>query len=264
MPQIGAGTFRLEGKVARQSVLDALEIGYRHIDTAQIYGNEEQVGDAIQTSGVDRESIFLTTKVWYEKLGKSDFIPSVHESLSKLKTDYVDLLLVHWPYPSDKIPMEEYLNCLAQAKEQGLCRHIGVSNFTLTQMDRAVSILGENAIYTNQVECHPFMQNRQVAKACYQHNMKLTAYMPLAVGKVMKDKTLNQIAEKYNATPAQIALAWAEKNNMFTIPSSTNRKHLQSNFDSQDIKLDEEDITRIDDLEKGERIVDPDFAPNWD
>ncbi len=264
MPHLGVGTFRLEGKVARQSVLDALDIGYRHIDTAQIYGNEEDVGNAIQTNGVDRENLFITTKVWYEKLGKPTFIPSVHESLSKLKTDYVDLLLIHWPYPTDKISMEEYLTCLAEAQEKGLCRHIGVSNFTLGQMDQAVGILGENVIYTNQVECHPFMQNRQVAEACHRHNMKLTAYMPLAVGKVMKDKTLQTIAEKYDASPAQIALAWLEKKNAYSIPSSTNKDHLQSNFDSLNIDLEMEDVERIDELDSGERIVDPDFAPQWD
>ncbi len=264
MPRIGVGTFRLEGEVARQSVTNALDIGYRHIDTAQIYGNEAEVGNAIQTHGIDREDLFITTKVWYEKLGKTTFIPSVHESLSKLKTEFVDLLLIHWPYPTDKISMEEYLTCLAEAKEQGLCRHIGVSNFTLSQMEQAVSILGQNKIYTNQVECHPFMQNRQVAESCQQHNMKLTAYMPLAVGKVMKDKTLIELAEKYDASPAQIALAWLEKKDMYVIPSSTNKSHLQSNFDSLKIKLETQDVARIDELDRGERIVDPDFAPQWD
>ncbi|NMH58859.1 2,5-didehydrogluconate reductase DkgB [Alteromonas ponticola] len=264
MPQLGVGTFRLEGKVARQSVMDSLDIGYRHIDTAQIYGNEEEVGDAIQTNGIDREELFVTTKVWYEKLGRDHFIPSVHTSLSKLKTDYVDLLLIHWPYPNNDIAMDEYLNCLAEAKEQGLCRHIGVSNFTLSQMQQAVSILGKNTIYTNQIECHPYMQNRQVVAACEEHNMNVTAYMPLAVGKVMKDDTLLAIAEKYAASPAQVTLAWLESKGIYAIPSSTSRKHLQSNFDAQKVQLDERDISRINELDNGERIVDPDFAPDWD
>jgi len=190
MPQLGMGTFRLEAEQARQAVSDALEVGFRHIDTAQFYGNESEVGDAIQTSGLKRADFFVTTKVWYESLGEDQFMASVHESLEKLKLEYVDLLLIHWPYPGDDITLESYLNRLKQAKELGLARHIGVSNFTIDQLDQAEKILGKGEIYTNQIEVHPFMQNRAVAQACRERDIKVTAYMPFAVGKVMHDDTL--------------------------------------------------------------------------
>ncbi|QJR79752.1 2,5-didehydrogluconate reductase DkgB [Alteromonas pelagimontana] len=264
MPQLGVGTFRLEGNTAIKSVLDALEIGFRHIDTAQAYNNEEQVGDAIKTSGLERESLFLTTKVWMENLGKDKFIPSVHESLAKLKTDYVDLLLIHWPSADENVRMEEYLQCLAQAKEEGLTRHIGVSNFTISQIEKAQAILGKDEILTNQIELHPFMQNRQVVKTCKERGIGITAYMPFAVGKVMDDDTLNEIAGRYNATPAQVVLAWMEVNDIQTIPSSTNKDHLQSNYNYGKVNLSADDLALIDNLDNGERIVNPDFAPDWD
>lgn len=264
MPQTGIGTFRLEDDTARQSVLNALEIGFRHIDTAQIYGNEEQVGDAIQTNGIAREDFFLTTKVWYERFGNDSFIPSVHESLAKLKTDHVDLLLIHWPSPDDKVPMEQYLKSLAQAKADGLTRHIGVSNFTIEQMEKAVDILGEGEIYTNQIELHPFMQNRKVAERAEELGMKVTAYMPFAVGKVMKSETLNTIAQQHGASAAQVTLAWIKEKGYSTIPSSTNAEHLKDNFEFDKVKLTPEDLELIDNLDNGDRIVDPDFGPKWD
>ncbi len=264
MPQLGVGTFRLEGDTARQSVRDALDIGFTHIDTAQFYGNEEHVGDALQTSGVDRADVFVTTKVWWESLGASDFIPSVHESLSKLKLEHLDLLLIHWPYPGDDIPMKEYLELLAQAKDEGLTRHIGVSNFTIAQLREAVSILGKGEILTNQIELHPFMQNRQVVEACHDLGISVTAYMPFAVGKVMSNEVLKNIAAEHNATPAQVVLAWMDKKGIHTIPSSTNKDHLQDNFDYTHVTLSDQDMALIDNLDNGDRIVDPDFAPDWD
>ncbi|GGW75456.1 2,5-didehydrogluconate reductase DkgB [Alteromonas halophila] len=264
MPQLGIGTFRLEGDTARRSVLDALQVGFRHVDTAQFYGNEEQVGDAIITSKLERNDLFVTTKVWYESLSEDKFIPSVHESLSKLKLEHVDLLLVHWPYPGEEVRMEDYLGQLAKAKELGLTRHIGVSNFTIEQMEEAERILGKGAIYTNQIELHPFMQNRKVVEACEAMGVMVTAYMPFAVGKIMDDETLNAIADEHNATPAQVVLAWMEKKGIRTIPSSTSKVHLQENFDYTGVTLTKDNIARIDDLDNGERIVDPDFAPHWD
>lgn len=264
MPQMGMGTFRLEGSQARQAVVDALSVGFRHIDTAQFYGNESEVGDAIQTSGLSRSDIFVTTKVWYESLGEDQFMASVHESLEKLKLEYVDLLLIHWPYPGDDITLESYLGRLKQVKELGLARHIGVSNFTIDQLDRAEKILGKGELYTNQIELHPFMQNRAVVEACREKDIKITAYMPFAVGKVMKDDTLISIGAKYDASPAQVVLSWMEKRHIYAIPSSTSKTHLAENLAYGGVQLSEEDLTAIDELDNGERIVDPDFAPNWD
>ncbi|GFD91115.1 aldehyde reductase [Tenacibaculum sp. KUL152] len=264
MPQLGIGTFRLEGDVARDAVTNALDVGFRHIDTAQIYGNEAQVGDAIQTSGIARSDLFVTTKVWYESLGDDHFIPSVHESLAKLKLEYVDLLLVHWPYPGTDIALEAYLTQLAEAKKLGLARHIGVSNFTIDLMDKAEAILGKGELYTNQIELHPFMQNQQVVKACRDKGIRVTAYMPFAVGDVMKDDTLKQIADAHDATPAQVVLSWMEKRHYYAIPSSTSRQHLSENLAYGGVQLSDEELLRIDGLDNGKRIVDPDFAPQWD
>lgn len=264
MPQLGMGTFRLEGDTALNAVTDALDVGFRHVDTAQIYKNEELVGDAIKTSGIARSDLFITTKVWYESLSEDKFIPSVHESLSKLKVEYVDLLLIHWPYPGDDISLEDYLMRLKQAKELGLTRHIGVSNFTIDQIKQAEEILGKGEIYTNQIELHPFMQNRQVVQACEERGIGVTAYMPFAVGDVMKDDTLTAIADAHDSSPAQVILAWLDKKGINTIPSSTNKKHLAQNFSYTELSLSDDDITRIDELDNGERIVNPDFAPKWD
>lgn len=264
MPQLGMGTFRLEGDEATSAVTSALKVGFRHVDTAQFYDNEENVGDAIKTSGLARSELFVTTKVWHENLGKSTFIPSVHESLAKLKLEYVDLLLIHWPYPGDDLTMEDYLGSLKEAKELGLARHVGVSNFTISQLEQAERILGEGEIYTNQIELHPFMQNRQVVEACREKGIGVTAYMPFAVGKVMKDETLKAIAKEHDASPAQIVLAWMEKRKIFAIPSSTSESHLEQNVDYSRVVLTADDLKRIDDLDNGERIVDPDFAPKWD
>ena len=264
MPQMGMGTFRLEGEEARVSASKALDVGFRHIDTAQFYDNEAQVGDAIKTSGLNRNELFVTTKVWHESLGEDHFIPSVHESLEKLKIEYVDLLLIHWPYPGNDISLESYLGSLAKAKELGLTRHIGVSNFTIDLLDKAEEILGKGEIYTNQIEIHPFMQNRQVVEACREKGIGVTAYMPFAVGKVMKDETLKAIALDHDASPAQIVLAWMEKRKISAIPSSTSESHLAQNVDYSRVVLTADDLKRIDDLDNGDRIVNPDFAPNWD
>jgi len=264
MPQLGMGTFRLEDEVARESVSKALEVGFRHIDTAQIYGNEVQVGDAIKTSGLKRNELFVTTKVWHESLGEDHFIPSVHESLEKLKLEYVDLLLIHWPYPGSDVTLESYLGSLAKAKEQGLTRHIGVSNFTIDLLNQAEEILGKGEVYTNQIEIHPFMQNKKVVEACKEKGVKATAYMPFAVGQVMKDETLLRIAQNHNATPAQVVLAWMEKRHIYAIPSSTSKAHLSENLAYGGVQLSEEELGLVDGLDNGERIVNPDFAPNWD
>lgn len=264
MPNPGFGTFRLEGDTLRNSLRTALDAGYRHVDTAQIYGNEAEVGDVLADSGIARDEIFLTTKVWYDRLVPGDLEKSVDESLERLKTDYVDLLLIHWPSPNDEVAMEDYLPALHRVKASGKARHIGVSNFTCDQLDRAVSIVGRGEILTNQIEVHPFLQNRQVIEKCQEHGIEVTAFMPLAVGKVMEDATLQQIAEHHDASPAQVALAWLNAQGIVTFPSSTKEKNIRSNLAAFDLTLSDEEIQVIATLDRGERIADPDFAPNWD
>ncbi|WP_372987387.1 2,5-didehydrogluconate reductase DkgB [Marinobacter sp.] len=264
LPKIGMGTFRLKGNDAREAVKSALSLGYRHIDTAQMYENEAEVGDGITSSGIPRRDIFLTTKIWHDKLHASDLINSLHDSLARLKTDHVDLTLIHWPSPGDEVPMEEYLGALRDAQREGLTEHIGISNFTCAQMDQAKQILGDSAILTNQVEVHPFLANRKVVEHAQKLGITVTGYMPLAVGKVMEDETLQRIASERNATPAQIAIAWVASRGVVPIPSSTRPSHQKANLDALEIQLTEDEIRAIDALDRGERIANPGFAPDWD
>ncbi|MCG7201177.1 2,5-didehydrogluconate reductase DkgB [Marinobacter pelagius] len=264
LPKIGMGTFRLKGNDAREAVKSALSLGYRHIDTAQMYENEAEVGDGITSSGIPRRDIFLTTKIWHDKLHASDLINSLHDSLARLKTDHVDLTLIHWPSPDDEVPMEEYLGALRDAQREGLTEHIGISNFTCAQMDRAKEILGDSPILTNQVEVHPFLANRKVVEHAQELGITVTGYMPLAVGKVMEDETLQRIASERNVTPAQIAIAWVASRGVVPIPSSTRPSHQKANLDALNIELTPEEIRSIDALDRGERIANPGFAPAWD
>ncbi|GGW84271.1 2,5-didehydrogluconate reductase DkgB [Alteromonas halophila] len=264
MPKLGMGTFRLEGDVCYDAVSMALEEGYRHIDTAQIYGNEEQVGRAIKDSGINREELFITTKVWNDKLSSEAFIPSVKESLSKLGQDHVDLLLVHWPAPPQGVSMAEYLNAAMAAKSQGLTKEIGVSNFTIEHLTQAINIIGADNIFTNQVEVHPYLTNDRLRFFCEANDIHITAYMPFAVGKVLKDETIMEIAHELGISAAQVVIAWVLEHGMTTIPSSTKRAHLKANFDARDMLLSDEHVAHIDGLNRNDRQATPDFAPQWD
>ncbi|MEI8593432.1 2,5-didehydrogluconate reductase DkgB [Photobacterium sp. Hal280] len=264
LPHLGFGTFRLEGQTAFDAVTMALNAGYRHIDTAQIYGNEQAVGDAIQAAGVARAALFLTTKVWTDNLHRDAFIPSVKASLAKLGTDYVDLLLVHWPLNHNTVTMEDYLSSLKKAQDMGLTRHIGISNFTGAQTEQAVSILGEGALLTNQFEVHPYLQNHKVVAKCREMGLIVTGYMPFAYGAVLKDPVIQAIAEKHSATAAQVVLAWMRQQGYVTIPSSTRQANIDNNLKADSLELDATDLTDIAALDRGHRVANPDFAPEWD
>lgn len=264
LPNIGMGTFRLKGDDAREAVKSALSLGYRHIDTAQMYDNEAEVGDGITSSGIPRRDIFLTTKIWHDRLGPSQLMSSLKDSVARLKTDHVDLALIHWPSPDDQVPMKDYLGALRDAQREGLASHIGVSNFTCTQMDQAVDILGDQAIFTNQVEVHPFLANRKVVEHAQKLGIPVTGYMPLAVGKVMKDETLQRIGAAHNASAAQVAIAWVAARGVVPIPSSTRPEHQKANLEALQLTLTNEDMAAIGTLDRNERIADPSFAPTWD
>ncbi len=265
VPAFGLGTFRLKGQTAIDSVRTGLELGYRAIDTAQIYGNEAEVGQALADSGVDRSEVFLTTKVWVDNLSRERLVPSLRESLAKLRTDHVDLALIHWPSPNGAVPVDEFMTALAQAKQEGLARAIGVSNFNIALMQRAIAAVGAGQIATNQVELHPYLQNRTLAGFAREAGIGLTSYMTLAYGKVLGDAVLAEIAAKHRATPAQVALAWAMQLGYAVIPSSTRRENLASNLLAPSLRLDEQDMQRIAALDRGERLTDPDgLAPAWD
>ncbi|WP_069864701.1 2,5-didehydrogluconate reductase DkgB [Pseudomonas citronellolis] len=265
IPALGLGTFRLKDQVVIDSVSTALELGYRAIDTAQIYGNEAEVGQAVAASGVPRGELYLTTKIWTENLSRERLIPSLEESLDKLKTDYVDLCLIHWPSPGGAVPVAEYMAALAEAKARGLAREIGVSNFTLALMQQAIDAVGAGEIATNQVELHPYLQNRKVAGFAERHGIRITSYMTLGYGKVLGDAVIGEIAQRHGATPAQVVLAWAMQLGYAVIPSSTKRANLASNLAARELRLSEADMAAIAALERNERITSPaSLAPAWD
>ncbi|MCW2097658.1 2,5-didehydrogluconate reductase DkgB [Lelliottia amnigena] len=265
IPAFGLGTFRLKDDVVIASVKTALELGYRTVDTAQIYGNEAAVGQAIEESGVPREELFITTKIWTENLSKDKLIPSLKESLEKLRTDYVDLTLIHWPSPGDAVSVEETMLALLEAKKLGLTRNIGISNFTIPLMEKAIAAVGAENIATNQIELSPYLQNRKVVNWAKEKGIHITSYMTLAYGKALKDEVIARIAEKHNATAAQVILAWAMGEGYAVIPSSTKRENLASNLLARDLKLDAEDQKAIAALDCNDRLVSPEgLAPNWD
>lgn len=265
IPAFGLGTFRLKDDVVIASVKTALELGYRTVDTAQIYGNEAAVGQAIEESGVPREELFITTKIWTENLSKDKLIPSLKESLDKLRTDYVDLTLIHWPSPGDAVSVEESMLALLEAKKLGLTRNIGISNFTIPLMEKAIAAVGAENIATNQIELSPYLQNRKVVNWAKEKGIHITSYMTLAYGKALKDEVIARIADKHNATAAQVILAWAMGEGYAVIPSSTKRENLASNLLARDLKLDAEDQKAIAALDCNDRLVSPEgLAPNWD
>jgi 2,5-diketo-D-gluconate reductase B len=264
IPSFGLGTFRLQGQQVIDSVRTGLELGYRHVDTAQIYRNEAEVGSAIADSGVARGELFLTTKVWLDELSGDKLIPSLKESLRKLRIEQLDLALIHWPAPGDKPAVADYLPQLLEAKRQGLTKLIGVSNFTIRHLEQAIATVGAAEIATNQVELHPFLQNRKLAAFMREQGIHLTAYMPLAYGKVMQDAVIKRIAEAHGATPAQVTLAWLLQQGYAVIPSSTKRANLESNLAARGLKLSDAEMAEIATLDRGERLANPDFAPKWD
>jgi len=263
MPQLGLGTFRLQGQQAIDSVSTGLELGYRHIDTAQIYGNEEEVGSALAASNVARDEVFVTTKLWTANLAGDAVAPSLKESLRKLRLEQVDLALVHWPSPGSAVPLRETMEALLAARDAGLSAAIGISNFPVGLMREAIDAVGAQNIATNQVELHPYLQNREVAAFAHQMGIHVTAYMPLAYGKVMEDAVIGRIAACHGATAAQVTLAWLLAKGYAVIPSSTKRANLASNLEASRLQLNADAIAALDALDRGERLVNPEFAPQW-
>ncbi len=265
LPPIGLGTFRLKDQTVIDAVRNALDVGYRAIDTAQIYGNEAEIGQAIAESGVPRRDLFLTTKVWTDNFARGKLVPSLKESLRKLRTEQVDLTLIHWPSPANAVPMAEYLGALAEAQDEGLTRHVGVSNFTIALLREALDILGPRRIATNQVEISPYLQNHTLTAFAREQGIHLTSYMTLAYGKVLGDPVLQAIAQAHGATTAQVALAWALHQGYAVIPSSTKRHNLAGNLLATSLRLGDEDMARIATLDRGAREANPSgLAPAWD
>ncbi|RFF27470.1 aldo/keto reductase [Wenzhouxiangella sp. 15181] len=265
MPALGFGTFELDEATVEEILPHALELGYRHIDTAQIYRNESAVGRAIKRVGVQREDLFITTKVWVDQYEPAAFIRSVQGSLERLQTDYVDLLLLHWPVFGGH-GMNPTLEALMRARRDGLTRHIGISNFTIDQTEQAVAFCGEGQLATNQVEYHVYLGQDRLRRVLARHNLILTAYMPLAKARTVNDPVLWEIGEQYGKTAAQVALRWlVEQDRVAAIPATSNPHHAATNFDIFDFQLSEADQERIAGLEKKRRICKPEaLSPEWD
>ena len=265
VPAFGLGTFRLKGQTVIDSIRSALDLGYRAIDTAQIYDNEADVGEAIAGSKVKRDELYLTTKIWTENYAADKLIPSLKDSLHKLRTERVELTLIHWPSPKGQVPVAEFMGALAEAKAQGLTGEIGVSNFTIALMQEAIAAVGAGQIATNQVELHPYLQNRKVAEFAKSQGIHITSYMTLAYGKVLNDPVIEAIAKAHGATTAQVVLAWAMQLGYAVIPSSTKRENLASNMKACDLRLSNDDMARIATLDRNERQANPaSLAPAWD
>ena len=222
------------------------------------------VAAAIAKSGVPRSEIFITTKVAVANLGHDRFLPSVEESLKRLGTDRVDLLLVHWPVPDDASTFESYMCDLALAKARGMARLIGVSNFTIAHLTRAEPLIGPGEIVTNQVEAHPYLQNGRLRQFADAHGLSLTAYLPVARGAILDDPVLKAIATRHGATPAQISLAFLLAEGFVVIPSSSSPARIEENFTARQMTLTKDDIARIRGLDRGKRFVNPAHAPAWD
>ncbi len=264
IPKIGFGTYQRLDDEAYRTVTDALEIGYRHIDTAEGYNNEEFVGKAIAESGLARGDVWITTKVGPRSLGPGLVRPAVERSLEKLQIDQVDLLLIHWPSPHNEVAAEVYLEQFAAVYDAGLAAHIGVSNFTIHFMEKAAAVLGARPIRTNQVEIHPYHRNRPIVEHCLAHDIVMTAYSPLAKGAIAQDATLAEIGAAHNATAAQVALAYLLAEGHIIIPTSTNKDRIAQNFASTEISLSNAELLQIRQLDEGRRIVDGPWCPKWD
>lgn len=259
VPALGLGTWLLEGDDCRDSVEAALELGYRHIDTAQMYGNEAEIGSVLANADIDREELFLTTKIDNSNHAAAAVQQSTEESVRRLRTDYVDLLLIHWPVEFDRIA--ETLEAMVRLQEQGLVRSIGVSNFTLSQFRHAASLA---PVATNQVEYHPFLDQRVLRDAAREADAVLTAYSPLARGDVFDDETLTGIAGAHGKSAAQVTLRWLLDQEVLVVPKATGRRHLADNLAVFDFTLTAEQTASIDGLARGERIISPPFAPQWE
>ncbi|MFC4551004.1 MULTISPECIES: aldo/keto reductase [Halorussus] len=259
MPMLGLGTYQNDDyDQCMESVTTALEMGYRHVDTAQMYDNEEAVGDAIAESDVDREDLYVATKVEPDNLAYDHVIESTEESLEKLGLDYVDLLYVHWP--TGEYDAGDTLEAFGELLEEDKIGEVGVSNFEPEQIAEAIDAV-DVPLFANQVEMHPLLPQTEVRQACDEHEIEVVAYSPIARGDVADVDEVVEVAEKHDATPAQVSLAWLREKEVTAIPKATGREHIRENWLSLDVELDDEDVEKIDGIDREERLVDPDRAP---
>lgn len=265
MLQMGYGTWNRPGEEAYQGTLWALEAGCRHIDGAQGYDNEEEVGRAIKDSGLSRSEVHITTKVKPENFAPGAVLSSTQESLDKLGMGPVDMLLLHYPSIGGEYPMEEYMSQFAECLDSGMTKTIGLSNFTIPLIDQAIALLGDRQVMTNQVESHVYMQNDAIVDHCKSLGISITAFSPLARGAVVGDEVLIEIGKNHGgATAAQISLAYLMSQGQIVIPSSGKKQRIIENFEARKIELSASEITLCRNLEKGLRLVNGSWCPEWD
>ncbi len=260
IPGIGLGTWEnVKPDVCKKAVETALSVGYRHVDTAQIYKNEAAVGEGLKSSNVPRDKIFLATKLWIKNLDYQAVINSTQESLKRLKTDYVDCLYVHWP--AGKYRAEETFKALKKIKQKGLAKKLGVSNFTIPLIEELFELDGVS-IYANQVEMHPFLQQQPMQEYLRKKGIYLVAYSPFRHGTIFSEAgELEELAGRHDCSIAQLVLAWLiAREGVITIPKASSYEHIEENFKALEIELTENDIKQIERLDRGDRFVDPPFS----
>jgi 2,5-diketo-D-gluconate reductase B len=261
LPPIGFGTWLLPPAECARAVSTAIDIGFRHIDTAPFYGNEEQVGMGIAASKVPRDELIIATKVWVDSLDYDKAIKSTIASLRKLRLKMVDLLYVHWPAVTYK-PSETF-RAFSKLVDDGLVHYVGVANFTPKLLDEAIKVC-DKPIVANQIEHHPFLQQLDMRDYLKKRDMYLVAYSPLARGEVMASPELQRIAKRHGATPGQVALAWSMNHGAVPIPKATSTSHIKENFEAQRLKLEKSDIEAINSIKVVKRLMNmPGLSPNW-
>ena len=259
VPRLGFGTWQITGDAATEAVRDALELGYRHIDTARMYGNEREVGRGLADSSVARGDVWLTTKVWPDNLAPDRLRASAEASLRDLAVDGVDLLLIHWP--SKDVPLEDSLTEMVRLREEGLTREIGVSNFPPGMLRRALALA---PVFCNQVEYHPLLGQTALLEIAAEHDLMITAYAPLAHGKALADPTLCTIASEHDRSVAEVAIRWLiEQPHVAAVPKAASHANRRTNFQALDFELTHEDRDRIAALPKDQREFNPSVAPDW-
>ena len=259
MPMVGLGTWKnSDPEACADSVATALDTGYRHIDTAQAYDNETAVGNGLEQATVDREEIFLATKIWIDNLSYDDVLETAEASLDRLGVDSVDLLYVHWP--SRTYDAEDTLAAFNELYEQGKIDRIGVSNFEPEQLAEAIE-LSDAPIFANQIEIHPLLQQEELREVCADHDVELVAYSPLARGEVFDTPEIESIADDHGVSPAQISLAWLRHHGITAIPKATSGEHIRDNWASLSVSLSDAEVETIDGIDTTDRRVDPDFGP---
>ncbi len=262
IPHIGLGTMTLKEQTCVDAVAAAVRMGYTSVDTAERYGNEQWVGEGLRASGVPREKVFVTTKVYVDKLAPADFERSVEESLKKLQLPFVDLLLIHWP--SATVALSDQIASLCKAKREGKTRHVGVANFTVKLLDEAAKLTTEPLV-NNQIEVHPFLDQRKMLAACRKHGLSVTAYCPIARGKIPGAEVLERIGDAHGKSSSQVSLRWLVQQGLIPIPRTANPDHLKANLDVFDWSLTDAEMAEIGRLHRPDgRVVNPAHHPEWD